>query len=123
MNFDSNNQVLKYKPRFNNPHLKQRQPPNTFEYQPKRVNEKRNRDRAIHKHDIQRKIINIDSVVQESKVSYVFREISSYEKSVEVPSSFLEPSIVFDEKEGQYGPTIKNNVSRYKFKPIFSRQN
>jgi len=41
--------------------------------------------------------------------------------SVEVPSSFLEPSIVFDEKEGKFGPTIRNNVSRYKFKPIFSR--
>jgi hypothetical protein len=49
--------------------------------------------------------------------------MSSYDKSVEVPSSFLEPSIVFDEKEGKSGPAMMNHVSRYKFKPIFARQN
>jgi hypothetical protein len=48
--------------------------------------------------------------------------MSSYDKSVEVPSSFLEPSIVFDEKEGKSGPAMMNHVSRYKFKPIFARQ-
>jgi hypothetical protein len=48
--------------------------------------------------------------------------MSSYDKSVEVPSSFLEPSIIFDEKEGKSGPAVINHVSRYKFKPIFARQ-
>lgn len=43
--------------------------------------------------------------------------------SVEVPSSFLEPSIVFDEKEGRKGLTNTNNVTKYKFNSIFTRQN
>lgn len=121
MNFD-NNQVPKYNPKFNNREQRKRQAPKTFEYQPKRVNEPRNRDRGLPKHEIQRRVINIEPQVHESKVSYVFREVSSYEKSIEVPSSFLEPSIVFDEREGKFGPTIRNHVSRYKFNPIFAWQ-
>lgn len=39
-----------------------------------------------------------------------------------MPSSFLEPSIIFDEKDGTVGPTIKNHVTKYKFKPIFNRE-
>jgi hypothetical protein len=76
----------------------------------------------VRKYEPQRRVINIKPEVHESQISFVVREKSSYDKSVEVPSSFLEPSIIFDEREGKSGPIVMNHVSRYKFKPIFSRQ-
>ena len=49
------------------------------------------------------------------------KEASSFEKSVEMPSSFLEPSIVFDEREGVKGPAIKNTVAPYNFRPMHTK--
>ena len=76
----------------------------------------------MRKYEPQRRVINIKPEVHESQISFVVKDASSYDKSVEVPSSFLEPSIVFDEKEGKSGPAMINHVARYKFKPIFARQ-
>lgn len=40
--------------------------------------------------------------------------------SVEMPSSYIEPSIVFDEKEGK-GDYV--NLNQYNFKPIVNKEN
>ena len=108
MNFQTNNtkparQQLKIK------RVENRPIQGTFEYKPAlRTGRKPDEQALFHPH--------------ESQGSCIVKEVSSFEKSVEMPSSFLEPSIVFDEKEGIAGPAIKNHVTKYKFKPIFNRE-
>ena len=112
MNFNQNNDSTPYKKFGSIRERKAPQEKHNFEYEPMyKRNDRRRRDH-----------INIKPKMQESQVSYVVKEASSYDKSVEVPSSFLEPSIFFDEKDGATGPANKNNVNKYKFKPIFNRE-
>lgn len=117
MNFDSNNQRPRYEPRLNN---RNNRDPDAFEYNAKREVNRRDRARVLRNNEAQRRVISICPKVEESKVSYVFKEVSSFDKSVEVPSSFLEPSIVFDEKDGKFSSTVKTNISKYNFKPIYA---
>lgn len=94
-----------------------------FNYQPNYRRPNRVRDRALRKNEGNaRRVLQIKPQVSEDKVSYIFKEISSYEKSVEMPSSYIEPSIVFDEREGKRGALNQHNVSKYDFKPVFSKR-
>ena len=116
MNFEKSNKL-----RFNrNNGAPRRVLPERFEYQPKYNQcEKRERGRALRKPDSNRRVINLEPQVKESRISYISKENSGYDKSVEMPSSFLEPSIIFDEKEGHGEFSNKNNIAKYDFKPIF----
>lgn len=105
----------------NKPKIEERKIDHIFEYNQNMPTEKRNRDRALRKPEGHRKVLNVEPQVKESKISYIIKDISSYEKSVEAPSSFLEPSIVFDEKEGKGGLVNNNNVNKYRFNSIFSK--
>lgn len=105
----------------NKPKIEDRKIDHIFEYKQNNPTEKRTRDRALRKPEGHRKVLNVEPQVKESKISYIIKDISSYEKSVEAPSSFLEPSIVFDEKEGKGGLVNNNNVNKYKFNSIFSK--
>jgi hypothetical protein len=108
MNFQTNNtkptrQNLKIKRVGNQPIQ------GTFDYKPVLRTGRKPDEQVVHH-------------LHESQGSCIVKDVSSFEKSIEMPSSFLEPSIVFDEKDGTAGPAIKNNVTKYKFKPIFNRE-
>ena len=51
-----------------------------FDYKPAFREDKRYRDRALRNKDSNRRVINIEQQVKDSKVSYVLKEISSYDK-------------------------------------------
>lgn len=93
------------------------QPVQLFEYKPTFRDDKRSRDRAIRMRESNRRVINVEPQFKDSKVSYIFKDVSSYDKSVEMPSSYLEPSIIFDEKEGRGGFLNINRTTKWKFKP------
>jgi len=81
MNFDSNNQRSNFEPRYaKNIHDYKRTQKPSFEYKQGGNNHNRKRDRGLFKGEAQRRVINIESKVEESKISYVFKELSSYDK-------------------------------------------
>lgn len=78
MNFDSNAQ--KPKTYGGQPNFEKRDQQPVFDYSNNFGGTRRTRDRALRKRENSRKILNVEPQVKESKISYVIRDASSYEK-------------------------------------------
>ena len=64
---------------------------------------------------------NTENTVRERGRGVFIREVSSFEKSVEMPSSYLEPSVFFDERDGQENFENANRITNYNFNSWFSK--
>lgn len=51
-----------------------------YEYKPAFRDDKRYRDRALRNKDSNRRVINVEKQIKDSKISYVLKDISSYDK-------------------------------------------
>ena len=56
------------------------EPTKLFDYKPAFRDDKRYRDRALRSKDSNRRVINVEQQIKDSKVSYVLKDISSYDK-------------------------------------------
>lgn len=91
-----------------------------FDYQPNKLF-KQSKDRKNNYAKMEKTKNEINNQIRERGRGIIVRDISSYEKSIEMPSSYLEPSVYFDEREGTGNPNNALNVGNYKFNPHFGK--